>query len=614
MRWSTSAVKQAALSLLPLAPLHALTWDFAQQGDAQGWTAWESEASGAVVRIPLHSEVAAGVWRVVPRDFAPGISPIVELISPPLGRDSARFNRVRVRLRVVHPQPLASQITLLWKNPTNAAHQGFFINAPPQTGIDYITLLKSQRHQYAEDWQVATIDSVASKTYVSGDKVYRRVWQGELGEIRLRLPLFNYAEEVQGPEDIPEAVAIDWIELTHAARPDSAEVPLQEPVPAGTLFAQPVFYPLDALGLDIGQRGRSVAELGDVDGDGDLDLAALWQHWQPRADAGRAGWLCAFNEGGGFSRQVRVEPFSQIGPIPRLVGADWLGDDRIELIVGFGHALDLWAHSSAGWAVARHLEGAIPLGSGDADGDGDADLWLMYPEDAVRVVVVLNDGSGGFGEQVAVAPELGEFAWLPLRLIEHVPGGRTTGLLWAGPDVGAPHDYMATYLDANRATVQEYLRADAAADLICYAGDLDRDGDTDMVAGRAVSATAIGSMLTGLELLVNRGDGVLDEVAWYAGSSVRQDVVFSDLNEDGLLDAAFVDCDFRQPALVVSVGTKSGVPQPEGHYPLQGLGGAILSGDVDGDGDLDLAVLEQAVRGGGRGLYVLANQKRGMRP
>ncbi len=618
----TSAVKHAlrsgglvafvALSLLDTSHLSAVTWDFAQEDGTEGWIAWESEASGAVIRAPLHSETAGGVWRVAPRGFVPGSNPIVELISPPIGRDSALFNRVRVRLRVLHTQPLESQITLLWKNAANKNLRGFFINAQPGTGIDHITLLKSQRHTYTADWQEVTIDSVASKTYARGDKIYRRVWEGELLEIRLRLSLSNPSQDVEGPEEIPEAVEIDWIELTHAERPDSEDAPRgEEPHPAGTLFALPIFYPLDQHGLDIGQRGKPVAELGDLDGDGDLDMAAIWEDWQPRTDSDSAGWLCAFNEGGRFSPKVSTEQFPEIGPIPRLVGADLLGDDRMELIVGFGRSLDLLEHSSAGWSVARHIaDRAIPLGIGDVDGDGDEDIWLteFYSKTSVRAVILLNDGKGRFDEHKTLAPELGEFDWFPMRLIRHVPGGRKTGLLWGGPDVGTPYDYMATYLGENGETIQEYLRVDAAADLICYAGDFDGDGDTDMVAGRAVASMAIGSVLAGLDLLINPGDGVLDKVAWYERSYVQQDVVFSDLNEDGLLDAVFVDRDFRQPALVVNMGSKNGVPLREGHYPLQGLGGTIVEGDVDGDSDLDLAVLEHAVRGGGSGIYILSNQ------
>ena len=397
---SSGLVAFLVLSLLHPSSLSAVTWDFAQEGDTQGWVAWEGETSGSVIRAPLHSETAGGVWRVRPRAFAPEVNPIIELISPPLGRDSALFNRVRVRLRVLHTQPLESQIMLLWKNAAIKGHLRFPINAPPETGIDYITLLKSQRHIYTADWQEVTIDSLASKTYVRGEKVYRRVWEDDL----------------------------------------------------------------------------------------------------------------------------------------------------------------------------------------------------------------LNDGAGRFDEQMTLAPELGEFDWFPMRLLDHVPGGRKTGLLWGGPDVGTPHDYMATYLGENGETIQEYLRVDAAADLICYAGDFDRDGDIDMVAGRAGDSMDMGPMLTGLDLLINRGDGVLDKVAWYERGYVQQDVVFSDLNEDGLLDAVFVDRDFRQPALVVNMGRKNGVPLREGHYPLQGLGGTIVDGDVDGDGDLDLVVLEDAVRGGGSGIYILSNQ------
>ena len=196
---SGGLVAFVVLSLLPPPHLCAATWDFAQEGDTEGWVAWESDASGAVIRSPLHSGTTGSVWRVSPRDFALGVNPIIELISPPIGRDSALFNRVRIRLRVLHTQPVESQITLLWKNPTNEGLRGFFINAQPETRIDHITLLKSQRHTYTADWQEVTIDSVASKTYVLGNKVYRRAWEDELFEIRLRLYLSNPSQDVEGP-------------------------------------------------------------------------------------------------------------------------------------------------------------------------------------------------------------------------------------------------------------------------------------------------------------------------------------------------------------------------------------------------------------------------------
>ena len=99
------------------APLgaFALTWDF-DEGTTWGWTAHESELGNwsGVAPTTVYSEVEAGVWRIAP--VPSGQQPAIRLLSPLIGEDSDLFDRVTLRLRIIHDRPTGGPLLMYWSN------------------------------------------------------------------------------------------------------------------------------------------------------------------------------------------------------------------------------------------------------------------------------------------------------------------------------------------------------------------------------------------------------------------------------------------------------------------------------------------------------------------
>ena len=93
------------LSLAAPLGTSALTWDFVED-TTWGWAAqesWTVRMGGTLTATTVRSEVVDGVWRIA---SAPGSRlPGIQLLSPFIGEDSALFDHVTLRLRLIHHSP-----------------------------------------------------------------------------------------------------------------------------------------------------------------------------------------------------------------------------------------------------------------------------------------------------------------------------------------------------------------------------------------------------------------------------------------------------------------------------------------------------------------------------
>ena len=404
-----------AIGLLaaPLGAL-ALTWDF-DEGTAWGWTARESELGrlGDVTPTTVYSEVEAGVWRIAP--VPGGHRPAIRLLSPLIGADSALFDRVTLRLRIIHDRPTEGNLTMNWSNVESRrrkqeADQGAL---PDPSGFYTIRL-----QLYPTEWENITIDlrALEAAAAANPEEEWGAVtWQDTLFHLQLDL---NLNINPQGPADHPAFVEVDWIQLTGAEELLLGELQPRELAEAGSpgaLFAEPRF---SVLGRGIGE-GISILQdtLGDFDGDGDADLVV----------AVSAGWTIAASDGwGGLVPTGEVLRLSQDeSAFTMIAGGDFDGDGLLDLAYSNGRTIELWLNRGEdGFETSLQLSVGWIVGLADGDGDGDVDLLVIEDLDDLwsNVTMWINDGAAGFAHSdrfdLDTEEELDSF------LLAGQPGGR----------------------------------------------------------------------------------------------------------------------------------------------------------------------------------------------
>jgi hypothetical protein len=332
----------------------------------------------------------------------------------------------------------------------------------------------------------------------------------------------------------------------------------------------------------IADGGSHNLRIADIDGDGDLDLFGanwsgkrqpvdLWVNRRCDPHSNRDGWV------------RHVIDASRPGEAAFIGATDLDGDGRADIVSG-GRWYRNPGRSVGAWSAR---EFGAPLGDFsvlvDVDGDGDIDvigLGAIGTKDHARFAWAENDGKGHFRMHAGIAEGAGDF--LQGAAVAHLtaPSSQPPQLAvsWhrggAGIELLTPSRKVSSDFAWSIRRISQFSQDEALS-----AGDIDRDGRTDLLLGtwwlrnepsgftrHRISDTVAAPDRNRLADI--DGDGRLDAVVGFEAISKPGDVVW-----------------YRQGA--------DPLASWERHHIGTAVGPMSLDvADFDGDGDLDVVVGE----------------------
>ncbi len=307
--------------------------------------------------------------------------------------------------------------------------------------------------------------------------------------------------------------------------------------------------------------------VGDMDGDGDMDIAASNQDQHN---------VVHLNDGGGSFRQGHAID-GKSGGTYSVALADMDGDGDLDLVVGNWapeqssvYLNDGTGKLSQSLPFYSHWDFPASMAVGDIDGDGDLDIaFSTWGQDLVH----LNDGTGNFPESRPFGSE------------NDSPWSITMGDMDGDSDL----DLVLVnriYLNDGRGSFPESrpFGIDGDGTRNVKPGDVDGDGDLDLVSTAGMNSEGYSIPHT---VHLNDGTGNFPQSRRFSsGSDHSLSLALGDMNGDGALDVVTGNQD--QNTVYLNDGTgnfpteRDFGPGPDSTY-------SVSLGDVDGDGDLDIA-------------------------
>ena len=312
--------------------------------------------------------------------------------------------------------------------------------------------------------------------------------------------------------------------------------------------------------------------LGDVEGDGDLDMVT---------GNNNAGISILLNNGDGTFGEPMNTPSNFDGVVSPVGWSFSMDSGDIDGVVGLdvisadisASQVQLFLNVQNGLLEPINLKVAsAPFHVKLADLNGDGALDIVSTQEASNnLSLLLNDGAGAFGPPTNID-------------VGTQPRSTDAGDLDGDGDM----DLATSNLGSSDVTL---LRNDGvggftpwttvpllAAPNFIVANDLDRDGAVDLYIGDEADAVVV---------LWNPGDGAFPAPATFLVHSMPYTMTSADLDTDGFSDIVSLSEIGSEISVLSNNGDRTfllgAIPIEVGKFPRY-----VVSGDVDGDGDPDV--------------------------
>ena len=397
-------------------------------------------------------------------------------------------------------------------------------------------------------------------------------------------------------------VCLVLVQLASAAQEPTAAALVQRPAPVHDLnylatqaFLEPPTF----------EGGRTEFELGDVNGDGHVDIVSVGDHGSPHIGTDQHGIMVWRGDGTGGFALVMTGDLGYGGvALGDADGDGWmdvgygvhhdyaavdLGDQLLEVALGDGSGA-AWTPWDDGLASAGETWGMFGTDFGDVDNDGDLDLGSNSFGCCAGAHVYLNGGDGSWTHSFGFLSGNSDmdFAFCDFTgdgQLDFV-AANSSGVAWRGDGTGS---FVAAEGNLGGGSTHYFGIA---------AGDVDGDG-ADEVAYRSGGQPRVWKWTP--------GDLWLDLSGGLAAAGSVQLTKLVDMDRDGRRDLVT----FGDGVASVWRRLADGWDAPQSTVLPGGgskTGKALAVGDLDHNGYPDLLVLQDEgglFSGGGNELYAL---------